>query len=187
MSQQRNEVCDEGPQKEKANWDQALTAIFLEICVERVKAGDRPNTHFTRDGWKKIISSFFDKTGELYDQPQFKNKWDNLKKDWRVWEKLVIGETGLGWDNTHETVVADNEWWDRKIKTKSAQSFEIMGLRIKKHFNFCLGDKEQLGYMLLIYQQMNLKFQIQYNLEMMMSIYLNQMILMIQSMMQLLM
>ncbi|XP_038699732.1 L10-interacting MYB domain-containing protein-like [Tripterygium wilfordii] len=142
MSQQRNDGCDEAPQTEKANWEQALTAIFLEICVERVKAGDRPNTHFTRDGWKKIISSFFDKTGKLYDQPQFKNKWNNLKKDWRVWEKLVIGETGLGWDNTRETVVADNEWWEPRQKVRKVRNH---GIENREALQFLFGGQGATG------------------------------------------
>lgn len=31
------------------------------------------------------------------EKQQFKNKWDNMKKEWQLWDNLVSNETGLGW------------------------------------------------------------------------------------------
>ncbi|XP_038683035.1 L10-interacting MYB domain-containing protein-like [Tripterygium wilfordii] len=80
------------------------------------KSDNRPNTHFFREGWKKIIATFKGKTSRSYNQTQLNNKRDNLKKEWRLCEKLVFNETRLGWDDQRHTVLADNEWWERKIK-----------------------------------------------------------------------
>ena len=31
-----------------------------------------------------------------YDRKQLKNHWDNVKKDWQLWDALLRGEIGLG-------------------------------------------------------------------------------------------
>lgn len=73
---------------DKANWDSIQTKRFLNLCLEQVKEGRRPGSHFTKKDWLKIQSGFVDKTGKRYDQPQLKNKWDNIKKDYKLWRKL---------------------------------------------------------------------------------------------------
>jgi hypothetical protein len=39
-------------------------------------------------------------TGIELTKTQLKNKWDMLKGDWAIWQKLVWRQTGIGWDNT---------------------------------------------------------------------------------------
>ncbi|XP_060189259.1 uncharacterized protein LOC132618217 [Lycium barbarum] len=53
---------------------------------------------------------------ETMIKKQMKNHWDNMKKDWILFKKLMRGETGLGWDATKNTIMADDDWWERKIK-----------------------------------------------------------------------
>ena len=101
----------------RATWTSQLTTSFCEVCVDEVLRGNRPNTHFTKQGWKNIEAAFENKTGRSYKYRKFKNKWDTLKKDWIVWKKLKKGtETGLGWDATKGTIAATDEWWERKLK-----------------------------------------------------------------------
>ncbi|XP_038719906.1 L10-interacting MYB domain-containing protein-like [Tripterygium wilfordii] len=102
--------------------------VFVDLCVEQLKEGRRPGSHFTKEGWQKIVAGFFDKTGKRYDQPQFKNKWDNLKKEYKLWKKLRIHDTGTGWDNVRNTILADNDWWERRIQEdKKVAKFRIQG------------------------------------------------------------
>ncbi|XP_038691500.1 L10-interacting MYB domain-containing protein-like [Tripterygium wilfordii] len=116
------------PVPDKANWDSAQTKVFVDLCVEQVNEGRRPGSHFTKEGWQKIAAGFFEKTGKRYDQPQFKNKWDNLKKDYKLWKKLRLHDTGTGWDNVRNTILADNDWWERRIKEdKKVAKFRIQG------------------------------------------------------------
>ena len=55
-------------------------------------------------------------TGLDYKQPQLKNKWDKLKKDYNAFKQLRLRETGGGWDMERNTVKQDAEWWKKAAK-----------------------------------------------------------------------
>ncbi|KAL1077753.1 hypothetical protein V6Z11_D10G116700 [Gossypium hirsutum] len=77
-------------------WDKRLTEIFCDICIKEILKGNRPGTHFTKDGWLKIMTTFEKETGKDFLQRQLKNRWDALKKEWKAWKKLKGEYTGLG-------------------------------------------------------------------------------------------
>ncbi|KAL4642656.1 hypothetical protein ACB092_02G036200 [Castanea dentata] len=78
--------------------------------------GNRLNTHFSKKGWANIIATFEKKTGKEYPRAKYKHKWDNLKKDWVLWNKLKGSETGLGWDAAKGTIAAIDEWRFPKLQ-----------------------------------------------------------------------
>ena len=41
---------------------------------------------------------------------KYKHKWDALKKDWVLWNKLKGSETRLRWYTAKERIVATDEW-----------------------------------------------------------------------------
>ncbi|XP_061342504.1 uncharacterized protein LOC133288704 [Gastrolobium bilobum] len=100
----------------KAKWTDTNTETFLKICVEEIEAGNRPHTHFNKDGWNNLMNKFNSRIGKNYDKKQLKNKWDSLKQEFGLWAKLVEKETGLIWDPVKNTVVASAEWWETKGK-----------------------------------------------------------------------
>jgi hypothetical protein len=38
---------------------------------------------------------------------KLKNKWDRLKGDWTIWQKLLQRETRTRWDNTKGVIVME--------------------------------------------------------------------------------
>ncbi|XP_020586264.1 L10-interacting MYB domain-containing protein-like [Phalaenopsis equestris] len=86
--------------------------------------GNRPTTYFNKEGWLKIGKRFKELTGRDYDQLTFKNKWDQLKKEWKIWKELKRGSTGLGWDPIKSpiksTIDAPAEWWAEKLEAVPA-------------------------------------------------------------------
>ncbi|KAK8316917.1 hypothetical protein V6Z11_A13G072800 [Gossypium hirsutum] len=90
----------------KVVWDDELTLIFCELCVNEVNAGNRPTTHLNSKGWENVIALFQAKTLKNYGKPQLKNKWDTLKKEWRLWRELLKESTGIGWCPSKKTVDA---------------------------------------------------------------------------------
>ncbi|XP_038678397.1 L10-interacting MYB domain-containing protein-like [Tripterygium wilfordii] len=115
---------------DKANWDSAQTKVFVDLCVEQLKEGRRPGSHFTKEGWQKI----------------FKNKWDNLKKEYKLWKKLRIHDTGTGWDNVRNTILADNDWWERRIQgPENLEQLETLfdGIMATGEFAFFAGASNE--------------------------------------------
>nr|KJB15328.1 hypothetical protein B456_002G171500 [Gossypium raimondii] len=90
-------------------WDKRLTEKFCDICIKEILKGNRPGTHFTKDGWLKIMTNFEKETGKGFHK-------DNLK----------IGEdTGLGWNPIKRTVDTSDEWWEI---VPEAKKFRISGI-----------------------------------------------------------
>ncbi|PPS19173.1 hypothetical protein GOBAR_AA01392 [Gossypium barbadense] len=85
----------------KAVWDDELTLIFCELCVNEVNAGNRPTTHLNSKGCENVVALF---------------QWDTLKKEWRLWRELLKDSTGIGWCPSKRTVDATEEWWAKKIQ-----------------------------------------------------------------------
>ncbi|CAL5215242.1 unnamed protein product [Lathyrus oleraceus] len=100
-----------------AKWgDDSKTESLLKICIEEIEAGNRPTTHFSKEGWKNITEKFQKKTGYAYDRTQLKNRWDTLKREFSSFVKLVDKQTGVEWDHEKKTIMADDDWWAEKSK-----------------------------------------------------------------------
>ncbi|KAJ9553152.1 hypothetical protein OSB04_017197 [Centaurea solstitialis] len=61
------------------------------------------------------------KTGKNVDKKQLRNKWDNMKKDWKVYDRLMRLETGIG--GTRSLINASLKWWEEKIKVRLTSLF----------------------------------------------------------------
>ncbi|GAU21762.1 hypothetical protein TSUD_328870 [Trifolium subterraneum] len=105
---------------DKANWvDLKATEIFIKTCFDQITKGERVGTCFTKKGWKCIVSQFNALTGRNYDKNKLNNRYDNLRKEWRVWYTLFGKVTGLGWNSEKNTVDAPDEWWENKVLENS--------------------------------------------------------------------
>ncbi|XP_048135679.1 L10-interacting MYB domain-containing protein-like [Rhodamnia argentea] len=101
--------------KEKAYWGPEDVETFCKLCNEQIELGNRPGNN-KKVGWTVIINKFEELRGKKYDKNQMKSKWDNLKEEYKRWRKLLLHETGLGWDARKKTIDENDEWWERKIK-----------------------------------------------------------------------
>ena len=54
MAPKTNVSGCEGDGKDKAKWDDKKTEIFLKVCIEEILAGNRPSSHFNKEGWKNV-------------------------------------------------------------------------------------------------------------------------------------
>ncbi|KAH1081898.1 hypothetical protein J1N35_021659 [Gossypium stocksii] len=126
MSTSAVEVSGE---KVKAMWDKRLTKIFCDIYIKEILKGNRLGTHFTKDGWLKIMTNFEKETSKAFSQRQLKNRWDALKKEWKAWKKLKGKDTGLRWNPIKRTVDALDDWWESRLKVvPEAQKFRTSGI-----------------------------------------------------------
>ncbi|XP_055814204.1 L10-interacting MYB domain-containing protein-like [Solanum dulcamara] len=116
--------------RSNAKWDDDANIKFIDLCENEIRQGRRPHTHLNRDGWNNVVEGFNRAMGKNYDKKQMKNRWDNMKKDWILFKKLMRGETGLGWDTTKNTIMADDDWWERKIKDDRYNKFSKVDLSL---------------------------------------------------------
>ena len=78
--------------------------------MEQIEAGNRTKgAAFSTKGWINLVTKFYDETSLNYDNDQLKRRWDVLKLDWRVWEKLKSLDTSLGWDAVKGTIDASDD------------------------------------------------------------------------------
>ena len=104
--------------KTRAVWeDPSWTTTFCNLCVEEIEAGNKGIfAALNAKGWSNLVIKFCDEISLNYDKEQLKCRWDVLKVDWRVWEKLKGLDTNLGWDVVKGTIDASDDWWDMKLK-----------------------------------------------------------------------
>jgi hypothetical protein len=100
------------------DWADEYNQIVCELMAQQVRKGNRPNTHLNNLGCTEVSRIFFQMTGIELTKTQLKNKWDRLKGDWQIWQKLVWRQTGIGWDNSKGVIVMDKERW-KKTKVVS--------------------------------------------------------------------
>ncbi|KAL4580225.1 hypothetical protein LXL04_016410 [Taraxacum kok-saghyz] len=107
--------------KPKLVWDNATVLMFLELALLELTKGNRPGSHFTKEGWSNLELGMKQKTGKVYTQKQVKNKWENLKKDWKIYDRLTRRESGIG--GTRSLLDASPEWWEEKIRVTTSLFF----------------------------------------------------------------
>ncbi|XP_075658961.1 uncharacterized protein LOC142628810 [Castanea sativa] len=83
---------------EKIFGSQYLALIVIKVTLNTFEKG-----------WENIITTLEKKTGKEYPRVKYKHKWDALKKDWVLWNKLKESETGLRWYTTKGRIAATDE------------------------------------------------------------------------------
>lgn len=103
--------------KTKAYWSPQHHQVFVELCMEQIRKGNRPTHCFNRAGWDAIIKGFTQKTGLHYDKKQMKNHYDSTKELWKAW-KTLIGKSSMGFDPILRTITATEDAWAAYVKVK---------------------------------------------------------------------
>ena len=101
------------------DWNNENTRIVCKLFAEQVERGNRPSTyHLNALGYAEVEKGFKDRTSLDISKSQLKNKLDKLKEDYKAWKKLLMKETGTGWDPVKRKFATDDEWW-KKARTVS--------------------------------------------------------------------
>ncbi|CAI9293060.1 unnamed protein product [Lactuca saligna] len=105
--------------KPKFGWDNRSFMVFVDSClIEKKKS---------------------------LEKKQLTNKWENMKKEWKLYDRLMRLETGLG--GTRSLVDASPEWWEEKIKeNKDYAKFRNTDLSIfDEKYAFLFRDSVAVG------------------------------------------
>ena len=94
--------------KVPAKWNDEKHNIWLKICLEEARDGHKKSATLGAKGYENLIRKFEEQTNFRYTRAQFKNHWDNTRKDWQNWTALKK-ETEGRFDG--ETVAQEDDWW----------------------------------------------------------------------------
>lgn len=83
---------------------------IVDGSVEVLK-GNRVGSSLSKEGWSVIEKEFTIQTNLSYTHTQFKNHWEKMKDEYKLFKKLKWGESGLGWNEATKTIEADHVWW----------------------------------------------------------------------------
>nr|KAJ0212679.1 hypothetical protein LSAT_V11C400165520 [Lactuca sativa] len=105
----------------------------------------KATSSFDKIGWENIQRRIKEKTGYSLEKKQLTNKWENMKKEWKLYDRLMRLETGLG--GTRSLIDASPEWWEEKIKeNKDYAKFRNTDLSIfDKKYAFLFRDSVAVG------------------------------------------
>ncbi|GAV72265.1 JmjC domain-containing protein/Myb_DNA-bind_3 domain-containing protein, partial [Cephalotus follicularis] len=111
----------------KAYWDYHLVNVFCDVCIKEISNGGVP---FHSTGWSQVVYAFQKESKMNYDKDQLMSKWDSLKNDFELWRDLIGPYTGLGWNYIKQTVAADDNWWNERLKVvPAAKKFRNCGIK----------------------------------------------------------
>ncbi|MQL90615.1 hypothetical protein Taro_023204 [Colocasia esculenta] len=99
----------------KAVWDDKKHAVFIRICLDQMRAGNKPHKTLNKLGYLNLEKEFYRQTGFRYHKDQLKNHWDSTRRDWQAWRALR-NQAGIDWDETRGTYSQTEEWWAEFVK-----------------------------------------------------------------------
>ncbi|XP_066344631.1 uncharacterized protein [Miscanthus floridulus] len=129
------------------DWNSENTRVLCMLFAEQVEKGNRPNTHLNALGYAEVEKGFKERTGIVATKVQIKNKWDKLKEDFKAWKKLMLRQTGTGWDPIKKTIAMDGEWWKkaRAINIPGCGKFKKKGFENEDDLAKCFADITTIG------------------------------------------
>ncbi|KAK4276269.1 hypothetical protein QN277_019236 [Acacia crassicarpa] len=130
---------------EKASWDKKNTKVLIDLCMMQVQKGRRKTTSLNEEGWEELVKNFMINTGKTYDKNQLKNKFHSLRGQWQCWN-MLLRETGVGWDYEKKTILADHDWWEKKIAEVSGyEKFRYEGIQFKEELSHLFPSSVAMG------------------------------------------
>ncbi|CAH9059786.1 unnamed protein product [Cuscuta epithymum] len=139
--------CEMSPKKEDGGyfiWSDETIGFFNDICIQFILKNGRGQQF----RWKEMQALFEERTKRKCTLKSLKNKFDFMKKEWRLWKLLKCDETGLGWNAATGTLDCSDEWWGKKIKEKAkVKKFRHKGVlpHIEEQWDQIYGDSVATG------------------------------------------
>lgn len=101
----------------RAYWTPTMDSFFIDLMVDHMQRGNKVGHTFNKQAWADMLTSFNEKFRSQYDKDFLKNHYNALWKRFNDIKNL-LDQSGFSWDDTQNTVVADDYEWDTYIKAK---------------------------------------------------------------------
>ena len=91
--------------------------IFIDLMEEEVIKGNRSTTTFSKSAWNRILLNLCARTKKSYTDIQIRNKFNQLKQRQKDF-KLLLQETGIGYNATTGQVTVLEDVWEKLMLVK---------------------------------------------------------------------
>ncbi|XP_075074262.1 uncharacterized protein LOC142161941 [Nicotiana tabacum] len=117
--------------RNNAKWDDNLHIIFVELCEQEIRKGNRPNTYLSKQGWKIMLMKGETGLG-----------WDENKKtivaddDWRMLNTKNLGiKISLLYGFRYDAIFADIVATGERARAASQEQISGIGLDLDDEIN----------------------------------------------------
>ncbi|XP_050262855.1 uncharacterized protein LOC126707304 isoform X1 [Quercus robur] len=107
-------MAQETQDVEEKKWPSHIEHLFIDLMVDEQQKGNMEHGVFKAKVWLSITKTLNEHTGKGFTPKQVKDKHNRLRQKQRKWGQL-LRHTGLGWDETTQTVTASDEVWANVI------------------------------------------------------------------------
>ena len=95
-------------------WPPHIEKIFIDIMVDEQQKGNMEHGIFKATTWLSITNALNEQMGKSFCLKQVTQKHNRFRQKQRKWSQL-LSHTGLGWDETTQTVIASKEVWANMV------------------------------------------------------------------------
>lgn len=99
----------------KVFWTKEMERKLLDLLQEQVQLGKKAEGGFKKEAWTAIERRFNNEMKMKLSKENFKNKLKTWKQGYRVMKDLR-NTSGLAWNETTQTMDADDSVWDELLK-----------------------------------------------------------------------
>ncbi|XP_043702372.1 L10-interacting MYB domain-containing protein-like [Telopea speciosissima] len=101
--------------RSKIDWTPTMDNYFVELMRDQVHKGNKIGNTFKKKAWMHMITSFNTKFGFHYEKDVLKNRYRGLRRQYST-IKVLLGQSGFGWDKSRQMIFAHDNVWDDYIK-----------------------------------------------------------------------
>ncbi|KAJ1256295.1 hypothetical protein BS78_K050800, partial [Paspalum vaginatum] len=129
----------------RVNWKPELIDFFVNALVDECRAGNRPQKTLNNIGKDNVVQRMTDHTGRRWKWSTCKNKWDELRKKWSCWRRL-IKLSGVTFHPETKLIDMPPEWWAAQIAANPlAKGFQHSRLEYEDQLNFIFAKIEPVN------------------------------------------
>lgn len=111
------------------DWTPLMDRYFIDLMLEQLSEGNKVDEAFHEAAWVHMLASFNDKFGLQCDKCFLQNRYMFFMKQYNDISNL-LSHNGFAWNESQQTVNADDDIWEAYIKVHSL--FDIVVYYLKK-------------------------------------------------------
>ncbi|KAL2487219.1 L10-interacting MYB domain-containing protein-like [Abeliophyllum distichum] len=119
------------PTRKNAKWAERKHQIFLTVCEAVIVESHRMGKCFSKQGWERLVNLINTFAAKRWSRIQHKNHWDSMRREHKHLHELLC-ITGLEYNQRDNVIVADDDWWEQKIKAFDLDKYAMTPTKLSQ-------------------------------------------------------